>query len=84
MVGFGGGIDADGGTHLGFDFFCDFRMLFQVFARVVLALADLVAVVGVPGAGLVDDFVGDAEFDDFAFARDALACLLYTSDAADE
>jgi hypothetical protein len=29
----------------------------QELARVVLALADLLAVVGVPGAGLVDDLV---------------------------
>ncbi len=48
-------------------------MLLQVFARVVLALADLLDVVGMPGAGLVDELVGDAEFDDLAFVRDALA-----------
>ncbi len=48
-------------------------MLLQVFARVVLALADLLAVVGIPGAGFVDELVGDAEFDDFPLVRDALA-----------
>jgi hypothetical protein len=48
-------------------------VLAQVLARVVLALADLVAVVRVPRAGLLDDPVVDAELDDLAFARDALA-----------
>src|SRR5512139_4330450 len=66
-------VDADGGAHLGLDFVRDLRMLLEVFARVVLALADLLAVVGVPGAGLVNQLVGDAELDDLALARDALA-----------
>src|SRR6185503_8163996 len=41
-------------------------------AGVVLALADLLALVGVPGAGFLDDAVQDTELDDLAFARDAL------------
>ena len=49
------------------------RVLAQIFARVVLALADLVAAVRVPGAGLLDDVVRDAQLDDLALARDALA-----------
>ena len=35
----------------------------QELARVVLALADLLALVGVPGTGFLDDLVFDAEFD---------------------
>src|SRR5207247_10758407 len=41
-------------------------------ARVVLALADAAALVGVPGARLFDDPERAAELDDLAFARDAL------------
>src|SRR5438477_11190077 len=44
-------------------------MLSQPFARVVLALADLVAVVRVPGTRLLDDVMHHAELDDFAFTR---------------
>jgi hypothetical protein len=40
-----------------------FRMLAQKFARIVLALTDLFAVIRVPRA-IVDDVVGDAELDD--------------------
>jgi hypothetical protein len=40
---------------------------------IVLALADALALVAVPGAGLVDEVVGHAELDDLALARDALA-----------
>src|SRR3954468_4767606 len=40
-------------------------------ARVLLALAELVAVVGVPGARLANDLVLDTEVDERAFARDA-------------
>ena len=64
---------ADGGADLGFDLVGHLGMLAQELARVVLALADLLAVVGVPRAGLLDDVVRDAELDDLAFARDALA-----------
>src|SRR5690606_15740407 len=45
----------------------------QELAHVVLALADLVAVVGVPRTRLVEDLVLHAEVDDLALARDALA-----------
>src|SRR5450759_634249 len=41
----------------------DFGVLLQIQARVVLALADAVAVVAVPGAGFLDEVVGDAELD---------------------
>src|SRR5690606_39138261 len=42
-------------------------------AGVLLALAELVAVVGVPGAGLADEAVLHAEVDQAALAADALA-----------
>ncbi len=48
-------------------------MLAQELARVVLALADLLALVGVPRARFFDDLVIDAELDDLAFARNAFA-----------
>ena len=63
-----------GGFHdLGLDFPGQFRARFQELTHVVFALADLFAVVGVPGTSLVDDLVLDTELDDLAFARDALA-----------
>ena len=37
-------------------------------AHVVLALADPVALVGIPGAGLLDDALGAGQLDDLAFA----------------
>jgi hypothetical protein len=58
---------------LGLDFLGDFRMAAQEFAGIVLALADFFALVGIPGTGFVDQLVGDAEFDDFAFAGNAFA-----------
>src|SRR4029079_2716343 len=64
---------ADDRADLGLDLCRDVLVLAQPFARVVLALAYLVAVVGVPRAGLLDDVVRDAELDDLAFARNALA-----------
>src|SRR5206468_13062998 len=45
----------------------------EEFARVVLALADAVLLVLVPGAGLVDHAAGDAELEDLAFERYAFA-----------
>ena len=41
----------------------DFRVFLQVFARIVLALADLVALVAVPGAGLFDQLEVGADLD---------------------
>src|SRR5690606_17783122 len=43
----------------------------QEAARVLLALAELVALVRVPGAGLADEAVLDAEVDETPLARDA-------------
>src|SRR6202008_1189710 len=45
----------------------------QVRARIVLALPDAVALVGIPGAGLLDDALGGAELDDLPLAGDPLA-----------
>src|SRR6478735_7308149 len=42
-------------------------------ASVLLALAELVAVVGVPGTGLADEAVLDAHVDEAALTRDAVA-----------
>src|SRR5688572_30179177 len=44
----------------------------QELARIVLALADALALVAVPGAGFFDDAVRASELDDLAFAGDAL------------
>ena len=46
-------------------------VVFQVFADIVLALANFLAIVAVPGAGFFDELVRDAQFDHFAFAADA-------------
>src|SRR5690606_38981349 len=51
----------------------DRGILDQELARVLLALADAVAVVAVPGTRLLDDVLAHAEIDDLALARDALA-----------
>jgi hypothetical protein len=48
-------------------------VLAQELARVVAALADLLAVVGVPGARLFDDLGVHAHVDDLALAADAFA-----------
>ena len=61
----------DGAADLGLDLGRDILMLAQPFAGVVLALADLVAVIRVPRARLLDDVVDDAELDDLALAGDA-------------
>src|SRR5690554_2765586 len=50
----------------------DGRVLDQELARVLLALADPIPVVAVPGAGLLDDVLAHAEIDDLALARDAV------------
>src|SRR6478752_668264 len=51
----------------------DIRLLEEEVARVLLALAELLAVVGVPGARLLDDAVLDAEVDETPLAGDAHA-----------
>src|SRR4051812_10886855 len=61
------------GTHLVFDLARDFLVLLQVGAHVVLALADAVALVGVPRARLLDDVVGARDVDDLTLPRDAQA-----------
>src|SRR6266851_1967022 len=65
----GGDRNADCGADLGLDLCRDVTVLSQPLAGVVLALADLVAVVRVPGAGLLDDVMRHAKLDDFAFTR---------------
>src|SRR6266853_2815148 len=65
----GGDRNADCGADLGLDLCRDVTVLSQPLAGVVLALADLVAVVRVPGAGLLDDVMHHAKLDDFAFTR---------------
>src|SRR4029079_19350887 len=79
LIGFGGfgrmrhaAGDADGLADLHLDLPRSLGILLQAFARVVLALADLLAVIGVPRARLLDDAMEDAELDDLAFAGDAL------------
>src|SRR3990167_2344147 len=54
-----------------FDFACQFGVLTQELAGVVLALTNLLATVGVPGARLLDDLGSDAQVDDLTFAADA-------------
>src|SRR5688572_5572159 len=61
------------GTERRLDLRGDLRMLDEVVARVVLALADALAFVRVPGAGLLDDAVHRAHVDELALARNALA-----------
>src|SRR5262249_28362857 len=64
--------DPDRFPDLRFDLLGHGRVVLQEFARVVLALPDLLALVGVPGAGLLDDAMQHPELDDLAFARNAL------------
>src|SRR3990167_9105392 len=52
---------------------CHFRVVFQVLGRIGLALTDLVALIAVPGTGLLQQAVLHAEVDDLAIAVDALA-----------
>src|SRR5688572_30838439 len=59
------------GADLVFDFLGNLRTSLQEIASVVLALADALTVVAVPGTGLLDDALGRAHVDDFAFARNA-------------
>src|SRR5687768_12887526 len=64
--------DADGLADLALDLVGDGGVLAQELAAVVLALADLLALVGVPGAGFFHDAMVHAHLDDLALARDAL------------
>ena len=43
-------------------------MLPEVFTRVILALADFLALVAIPGAGLFDQLEIGTQLDDFTFA----------------
>src|SRR5205814_7245328 len=65
--------DADSRAYLGFDLRGELGMLAQIFAGVVLALADLLAAIRVPSTGFLDDVVHHAELNDLALARDPLA-----------
>src|SRR5207237_10605630 len=58
---------------LALDLARELRVFFQEIARVVLALAQPVAVVDVPGAGLLEHAEHDADLQHLAFARDAVA-----------
>src|SRR5580658_5564821 len=60
-------------AHLLLDLARDFRVLLQEYADIVLALPDTLTLVAVPGAGLVDDALLAAQFDDLALAGDAHA-----------
>src|SRR5690606_27570734 len=61
------------GANLLFDLLADLRVLFQILGRIGLALADLAALVGVPGTGFLHQALLHAEIDDLAVAVDALA-----------
>src|SRR4051794_5996053 len=63
--------DAELREDLPLDLVRDVRVVEQEVAGLLLALAELVAVVGVPGARLLDDPVLDAEVDEAALTRDA-------------
>src|ERR1700674_4307049 len=48
----------------------DYLVLLQEIAHVVLALADALALVAVPGAGLINDALRASQLDDLALAGD--------------
>src|SRR5450830_2021085 len=62
---------------IGADFCVDlvrhFWMLTQVFTRIVLALADFLAFVAVPGTRFLNQLEVGTHFNDFAFAGDTFA-----------
>src|SRR5690554_1233081 len=60
-------------ANFGFDFVGDVQVLFQELAGVGFTLADFVAVVGVPGAGFVDEAFFNAHVQHFGHVVDALA-----------
>src|SRR6185369_14389015 len=65
--------DAQRLAHLVLDLARQFGVLAQELARVVAALADLLAVVGIPGTRFLQDMRGHAHVDDLAVAADAFA-----------
>src|SRR5690606_17392144 len=75
FIGLGGGQfrHAERSAHLVLDLARQFRTLLQIVARIVLALADTVAAVAVPGAGFLDDLVVGAQIENLAFARRAFS-----------
>src|SRR5690606_24155470 len=60
-------------TNLLLDFLADLGVLLEILGRIGLALADLVALVGIPGARLLDQALLHAEIDDLAVAVDTFA-----------
>src|SRR5690554_4126037 len=58
-------------THLGLDFIGDIQVLFQELTGVCFALADLVTVIGVPGARLVHKAFFHAHVEHFRHVVDA-------------
>jgi len=58
-------------AHLGFDFIGHRSVILEQFAGVLAALADALALVGVPGAELFDDVLLGGDIDQFAFLGDA-------------
>src|SRR5690606_35590884 len=79
LLGLGGGLlgsvlaDAERAQDLLLDLSGEVRVVLEELAGVLLALAQLVSLVGEPGAGLADHAVLDAEVDQAALAGDALA-----------
>src|SRR6185312_761495 len=71
--GLAGTAHQQAGAQLGVDLVGDGGVVAQELAHVFLALADAVALVAVPGAGLVDQVLRHDQPDDLAFARGALA-----------
>ena len=60
-------------ANFGLDFIGNSEILFEEPGSVRLALADLVALVGIPGARFVDEIKLDPPVNDFAHVIDALA-----------
>src|SRR5271163_3666490 len=60
-------------AYLGVEFGHDVLVVFQELAGILAALADALAFVAVPRAGLFDDVVVRSQIKQIAFARDALA-----------
>ena len=62
-----------GQSQLAFDADQGFRVLLEEFLGVFPTLADAFVLIGVPGAALVDDFLGRGEIEQIAGLGDALA-----------